>query len=52
MYPTLMEDTNGNQGTVSYLAGAGFPAANSSARIDKIADVRNSYYAYLFLSMT
>src|SRR5581483_1675262 len=48
MYPTLMEDTNGNYITVSYLAGGGpfdpssqgWNAPNTSARINQIIDAR------------
>src|SRR5271165_6872857 len=40
MYPTLMEDTNGNQITVTYQAGAGAAWTNSSARIVNVVDVR------------
>ena len=49
MYPTTMEDTNGNQITISYLSGAspfgpggsGPNSTNSSARINQILDVRS-----------
>ena len=49
LYPTLMEDTNGNQVTISYLPGAGPYASNgaganppeSSARINEILDARS-----------
>jgi hypothetical protein len=44
MYPTIMEDTNGNQITVGYNSGGGVTWANSSARISTIRDVRPSYY--------
>lgn len=40
MYPTLLEDSNGNQITISYLPGAGVTWINSSARIQTIQDVR------------
>jgi len=40
MYPTLMEDTNGHQITITYQAGAGAAWTNSSARIVTIQDVR------------
>jgi len=40
MYPTLLQDSNGNQVTVQYLAGAGVSWVNSSARILNIQDVR------------
>ena len=49
MYPTLMQDSNGNQITVTYLPGAGPYASNgaganppnSSARISQIMDSRS-----------
>jgi len=40
MYPTLMQDTNGNQIIVRYDVGAGLTAPNTSARIIDIEDVR------------
>ena len=39
-YPTVMEDTNGNQVLITYAAGVGVSWTNSSARIINIADVR------------
>jgi RHS repeat-associated protein len=42
-YPTLMQDTNGNQITMNYAAGSGVGYANSSGRITQIWDVRGSY---------
>jgi YD repeat-containing protein len=43
LYPTLFEDTNGNQITVSYYAGAGGNgAANTSARVNQILDMRGA----------
>ena len=42
MYPTVMEDTNGNQILVSYNRGAGAGWTNSSSRISTIQDVRGS----------
>jgi RHS repeat-associated protein len=42
MYPTLMEDTNGNQILVRYNTGSGASWINSSARISEIEDVRAS----------
>ncbi|HEY3416854.1 MAG TPA: hypothetical protein VGM23_08225, partial [Armatimonadota bacterium] len=56
-YPTLMQDTNGNQVAIYYLRGAGSLWENSSARIDYIDDVRSGppqwnerqiYATYLF----
>ncbi len=51
MYPTIMEDTNGNQILVHYQTAPGATWTNSSARITGIEDVRgkgsNSYsFAY------
>ena len=45
MYPTTIEDVNGNQVLVTYLSGGGLPAtaANTSARISTIQDVRGRY---------
>ncbi|HTR35829.1 MAG TPA: RHS repeat-associated core domain-containing protein [Bryobacteraceae bacterium] len=40
MYPTLMEDTNGNQIVITYLAGFGSSQTNTSSRINTIEDVR------------
>lgn len=40
MYPTLLQDSNGNQITVQYAAGKGVTWLNSSARITTIQDVR------------
>ena len=40
MYPTLMEDTNGNQILVRYAAGVNVPWTNSSSRILQIEDMR------------
>ena len=40
MYPTLMEDANGNQVLVRYQTSSGAPWTNSSARITEIEDVR------------
>jgi YD repeat-containing protein len=43
LYPTLCEDTNGNQITVTYYAGAGGNgAANTSARVNQILDMRGA----------
>ena len=43
MYPSVMEDSNGNQVLVRYYAGAGLTWTNSSARIQEIEDVRAVY---------
>ena len=40
MYPTLMQDTNGNNITVVYEQASGATWTNSSARISTITDVR------------
>jgi RHS repeat-associated protein len=40
MHPTLMEDSNGNQVTITYLTAPGAGWSNSSARISQITDVR------------
>ena len=52
MYPTLMQDTNGNQILVAYNAGTGFAAPNSSSRIQTIEDVRLLLSHRLRLSQT
>ena len=39
MYPTVLEDSNGNQILARYMAGLGTSWANSSARIAEIEDV-------------
>ena len=41
-YPTLIEDTNGNQILLTYEPGLGVSYANSSARIATIEDVRGA----------
>jgi RHS repeat-associated protein len=49
LYPTVMEDSNGNQIAISYLAGMGSSSANTSARINWITDPRSpGGYAYQF----
>jgi hypothetical protein len=55
MYPTLMQDTNGNQIVVRYQAGTGVYWKDSSARIAEIEDVRatihyDPYPAYRYRS--
>ncbi len=42
MYPTLMEDSNGNEIIISYNAGVGVTWNNSSSRISTIEDVRGN----------
>jgi RHS repeat-associated protein len=44
MYPTLMEDSNGNEVLIRYQQGANANWANSSARITEIEDVRATAY--------
>jgi hypothetical protein len=41
-YPTLMQDSNGNQVLVRYRTGLGVAWTDSSARLDQIEDVRAS----------
>jgi len=48
LYPTLMRDITGNQITVTYVQGAGASWSNSSAKIDKITDVRASSGSYTY----
>ncbi len=40
MYPTMIEDSNGNQIDIAYAPGAGVTWINSSARISTIQDAR------------
>ncbi len=42
MYPTLMEDSNGNQVIIGYKAGVGTTWSDSSSRISTIEDVRGN----------
>jgi len=42
MYPTLMQDTNGNQVLINYNSGRGLGWTNSSSRIQTIEDVRGN----------
>ncbi len=42
MYPTMMQDTNGNQVLINYTAGGGLGWPNSSSRIQTIEDVRGN----------
>jgi YD repeat-containing protein len=44
LYPTVVEDSNGNQIVVTYMAGAGPSWINSSARITIIEDARAVWY--------
>ena len=53
-YPTIIQDANGNQVQVQYLAGNGALTANSSARIDQIFDFRsggNATYTFSWASL-
>jgi YD repeat-containing protein len=43
LYPTQMEDSNGNYLTISYNQGAGTGWPNSSSRINQIVDIRAPY---------
>jgi RHS repeat-associated protein len=47
-YPTLMQDSNGNQFKISYATGKNCAQANSSARITSLEDVRGSVYQFLY----
>jgi RHS repeat-associated protein len=53
LYPTLIQDTNGNQILVNYLPGKGQSGNNSSGRIMQIEDARAGYtsgnFSYVFL---
>src|SRR5438128_5081387 len=58
-YPTIMEDTNGNQIFIRYNTGVGAIFANSSARISEVEDVRavlnggtGTYQSYTFTYTT
>jgi YD repeat-containing protein len=48
LYPTLMQDTNGNQVIVRYNSGQGATWASSSSRIQQIEDVRGYSYAFTY----
>lgn len=49
MYPTLMEDSNGNQIKITYKTAPGSSWTNSTARINTIEDVRgDGSYTYQF----
>ncbi|HLG96093.1 MAG TPA: RHS repeat-associated core domain-containing protein [Bryobacteraceae bacterium] len=48
MYPTLIEDTNGNQIAIAYNSGAGVTWTNSSSRPSTITDVRTTTPTYTF----
>jgi hypothetical protein len=55
LYPTLMEDTNGNQIAIHYAPGAGVGTPDSSARITRIDDARwttgsNGTYTFTYNS--
>jgi RHS repeat-associated protein len=40
LYPTMMQDTNGNQIQIQYKAGLGATTVSTSARLDRITDPR------------
>lgn len=42
-YPTLMQDSNGNQIGISYQTGVNAPYANSSSRIASVNDITGPY---------
>ena len=48
LYPTLIEDSNGNQVTITYDIGTGATWSNSSGRITNITDVRGSAYTFTY----
>ena len=48
MYPTLIEDSNGNQITLVYNDGDGVTWGNSSSRISTVTDVRTTTPTYSF----
>jgi hypothetical protein len=53
LYPSLMQDSNGNQIKIRYKAGVMWGTANSSARIEEIEDVKavsgaSTYSTYSF----
>ena len=55
MYPTILEDANGNQIIVTYQAAVGLPSAitNTSARITRVEDVRavgDPLHSYSYLT--
>jgi hypothetical protein len=51
MYPTVAENSNGNQVLISYAPGQGMGTANSSARISSVFDTRTTYtFTYSLLS--
>jgi hypothetical protein len=43
-YPTLIQDTNGDQVTITYQAGLSVPWGNSSSRIASVHDVMGTYF--------
>jgi hypothetical protein len=48
LYPTAMQDTNGNRIEISYFPGSGTGAWNTSARMEKIKDSR-IWYTYIHI---
>jgi len=47
-YPTIIEDSNGNQITVAYAAGQASIWADTSSRITSIADARGPAYTFSY----
>jgi RHS repeat-associated protein len=52
MYPTQIEDTNGNQIIIQYATGAGSGSVNTSARISTISDARATFSSGVSYSFT
>ncbi len=48
MYPTQIEDSNGNYITITYMAGIGAGTANTSARIQYVTDSRTASYIFQY----
>ena len=48
MYPTMMQDSNGNQVSIAYNTGVGATWTNSSARPSTIQDVRAGNYTFTY----
>ncbi len=47
-YPTVIEDSNGNQITIAYAAGQASIWSNTSSRIVSIADTRGTAYTFSY----
>jgi hypothetical protein len=52
LYPTLIEDSNGNQINITYATGLNGSGSNTSARITQIVDARNAGYSYQFYTLS